>query len=153
MLTTLSVVAGPNYRHLKCDRCGNAEDMFLRRLKVKTLFLAVLSWLPLFLLYMRLSKDLKIKESYRKRYVDEERLNLYFDQFQHTTDKNITVLASYDRTPWKKSLLPGQNGEGVVIPFYRMKEEKAGYELHAFNSVASDIIPLERRLKDYRKAE
>ena len=127
--------------------------MFLRKLKVKTLILAIVSWVPLFLLYVRLSRDLKIKASYKKSYVYEERSKLYFDQFQNITDKNTSVLASYDKTPWKKSLLPGQNGEGVVLPFYRMKEEKAGYELHAFNSVASDIIPLERRLKDYRKAE
>lgn len=84
-----------------------------------------------------------------------ERESSYFDNdyWEFTADENHTIVANYDSTPRRKLLLPGENGDGVVIPFYRMKEEEAGYKQHGFNSLASDIIPLERRLKDCRRNE
>ena len=103
---------------------------------------------------MRYSKDLEIKAAdYDQSFVNERDSSYYSDELQYNPDENRSLAASYDVTPKRKSHLPGQNGEGVVIPFYRMREEKEGYKLHGFNCLASDMIPLERRLKDYRKIE
>ena len=94
-----------------------------------------------------------MKESYNEDIVYEKDSSYYTDEVRLGAGGNITLAANYDATPCKKSRSPGHNGDGVVIPFYRMKEEREGYKLHGFNSLASDVIPLERRLKDYRKIE
>ena len=127
--------------------------MYSRRFRKRKFFAVILCWLPLLLLYVQFSKNIKIKTIFEQNQIPEQEPVYNFDDLQSAAFENITYAASYDVTPKRKSLLPGENGAGVVIPFYRMKEENEGYKLHGFNSLASDIIPLERRLKDYRKPE
>ena len=107
------------------------------------------------ILYVGFSRDLRVKEYFAssEAFIHEQGSDDDFeDSFAFANDSG-PVLAMYDNSPWRKHLLPGENGEGVVIPFFRMREEQTGYQQHAFNSLASDLIPLDRRLKDYRQAK
>lgn len=115
--------------------------------------LLILSWVPFLLLYVQFAKDGRMKAIFEQNSLYEGKLAYDFGDNEFIFDENRTLAASFDSTPKRKSLLLGENGDGVVIPFFRIKEEEAGYKLHGFNSLASDIIPLERRLKDYRKNE
>ncbi|KAK3753715.1 hypothetical protein QZH41_013805 [Actinostola sp. cb2023] len=65
--------------------------------------------------------------------------------------KIIYAVAEYDHYPPDAKLDgPGDGGEGVTVNPKFKKKEDDGYEVHAFNLVASDMMSLHRRLPDYR---
>jgi len=60
-------------------------------------------------------------------------------------------LADYEHVLVKRDpSLPGEGGKGVVLSGADKEKEKRGYDLHAFNMMASDRISIHRSLKDYR---
>ena len=65
----------------------------------------------------------------------------------------VFVTANYENLPGGASKSgPGARGEGVTVDAARKDEEDEGFEQHAFNLVASDMMSLHRTLKDYRMA-
>jgi len=59
--------------------------------------------------------------------------------------------ASYEHMVVKRNpLLPGELGRGVTLEENEKDKEKRGFDLHAFNMVASDKISVHRSLQDYR---
>lgn len=65
--------------------------------------------------------------------------------------KEIFLTANYENLPkGAKKSGPGAKGEGVTVDEARKDEEDEGYEQHAFNLVASNMISLHRTLEDHR---
>ena len=66
--------------------------------------------------------------------------------------KAVLVSANYESDPREARDLngPGELGEAVTVDPELKEEEEKGYELHAFNLAASNIISLHRSLKDHR---
>ena len=62
-----------------------------------------------------------------------------------------TRKANYEHMMVKRNpLLPGELGRGVTLEENEKDKEKRGFDLHAFNMVASDKISVHRSLQDYR---
>lgn len=60
-------------------------------------------------------------------------------------------VANYEHMVVKRNpLLPGELGRGVTIDDHEKEKEKRGFDLHAFNMLASDKISIHRSLQDYR---
>lgn len=65
--------------------------------------------------------------------------------------KVIYSISNYEKYPPGVKLDgPGDEGEGVTVDPKFKKKEDAGFELHSFNLLASDMMSLHRRLPDYR---
>ena len=47
---------------------------------------------------------------------------------------------------------PGEMGRAVVVPSERKKEAKDAFKINQFNLVASDMVSVNRSLKDVRMA-
>lgn len=66
--------------------------------------------------------------------------------------RQIFVTANYENFPPGVKLKgPGAKGEGVTVDVAMKDEEDEGYEQHAFNLVASNMISIHRTLEDYRQ--
>lgn len=96
-------------------------------------------WLSLSLIYNQLTQE---PHSVRRK-------SKYF-VFKDTIEGNVTRNANYDMTPEGKSAGLGEKGAGVVVPFFQMTAQESGYKQHGFNLAASDMISLQRSLKDHR---
>ncbi len=105
--------------------------MVVRRCRAKKLALVLIFWIPVLFFYIG--------------HADKTRTV----QIQKPRD-NVTVVANYDKTPTGGHLLPGEGGYAVRVPYNKKKLEEQGYKEHAFNKAASDMISVERSLRNYR---
>jgi len=79
----------------------------------------------------------------------EEKLDKLNDGISSSNKE--TRLANYEHMVVKRNpLLPGELGRGVSLEESEKDKEKRGFDLHAFNMVASDKISVHRSLQDYR---
>ena len=65
--------------------------------------------------------------------------------------KIMFFTANYERFPLEANLKgPGAGGDGVTVDPSRKDDEDEGFSQHSFNRVASDMISVHRKLRDYR---
>ncbi len=118
--------------------------MLLRRLKKKRIPFLIFC-IPVLLLYVKYSDRTGKTQDKRRPII----LSRNFDGV-YKLGSNLSIIASYDATPRNHHFSPGEGGLGVQVPYFQKKTEEQGYKEHAFNKAASDMISVQRSLKNYR---
>lgn len=127
--------------------------VFRRKKIAKIIFLAILLLLLLrFYCYYKVIEEFEVDSVNDINLIINHRTQFLKNKFSKSLPSIQIPIKKYEETyrdlkKPKKELYPGKNGEAVVIDDSLLSKS---LQLHKFNEIASDMIPIEREIPDRR---